>query len=254
MSNILILGATSAVASRIAELYAATTDSIDGEQHHRLYLIGRRPDVISRLSQGLGKSVVGIDSVDFVDLQATRQCIAKAYGVLGSFDYVLIAHGLLGDQMLSEENVDEAMRVIEVNYTSVVSQLVALTQLMEKQSSGKIGVITSVAGDRGRPRNYTYGSAKGALAIYMQGLRSVKWRSGIELYTFKLGPVDSPMTVEHKKNFSFSSVDTAAEKIVQAFESRRFVHYIPGYWAWVMWVVRWMPEPLFQKLGFLSDR
>ena len=251
MSTILILGATSAVAGRIAELYGDVTSE---GRPHRIYLMGRREDAIKALSERLGDVVVGTDCVDFVDLPATKVCIHKAYEQMGSFDIVLIAHGVIGDQILSEKNVEEALTVIEVNYTSVVAQLVTLTALMANQPSGKIGVITSVAGDRGRPRNYTYGAAKGALNIYLQGLRSVSWRSGLEIYTFKLGPVDSPMTIDHEKNFSFSTVDTVAEKIVQAFESRRYVHYIPGYWRFVMWVVRWLPESVFQKLGFLSDR
>ena len=251
MSTILILGATSAVAGRIAELYSQASTP---EQPHRMYLMGRRKDAIKALSEQLGDVVVGTDCVDFVDLPATQECIRKAHDRMGSFDYVLIAHGVIGNQIVSEKSVEEALMVIEVNYTSVVAQLVTLTTLMENQPSGKIGVITSVAGDRGRPRNYTYGAAKGALNIYLQGLRSVRWGSGIEVYTFKLGPVDSPMTVDHEKNISFSTVDSVAEKIVQAFESRRYVHYIPGYWWFVMWVVRWLPEPLFQKLGFLSDR
>ena len=251
MSTILILGATSAVAGRIAELYGEASTA---GQPHRIYLMGRREDAVKALSGRLGDVVVGTSCVDFVDLPATEVCIRQAYDQMGSFDYVLIAHGVIGDQIESEKNVEEALTVIEVNYTSVVAQLVTLTGLMKNQSSGKIGVITSVAGDRGRPRNYTYGAAKGALNIYLQGLRSVRWGSGLEIYTFKLGPVDSPMTVDHEKNLSFSTVDTVAEKIVQAFESRRYVHYIPGYWWFVMWVVRWLPEPLFQKLGFLSDR
>jgi len=251
MSTILILGATSAVAGRIAELYGQASTP---EQPHRMYLMGRRKDAIKALSEQLGDVVVGTDCVDFVDLPATQESIRKAYDRMGSFDYVLIAHGVIGNQIVSEKSVEEALMVIEVNYTSVVAQLVTLTTLMENQPSGKIGVITSVAGDRGRPRNYTYGAAKGALNIYLQGLRSVRWGSGIEVYTFKLGPVDSPMTVDHEKNVSFSTVDSVAEKIVQAFESRRYVHYIPGYWWFVMWVVRWLPERLFQKLGFLSDR
>ena len=55
-------------------------------------------------------------------------------------------------------------------------------------------MITSVAGDRGRPRNYTYGAAKGALNIYLQGLRTRLYASGVTVTTIKLGPVDTPMT------------------------------------------------------------
>ena len=35
---------------------------------------------------------------------------------------------------------------------------------------GHIAVLSSVAGERGRPRNYTYGASKAALNVYLQGL------------------------------------------------------------------------------------
>jgi short-subunit dehydrogenase len=115
-------------------------------------------------------------------------------------------------------------------------------------------VITSVAGERGRPRNYTYGAAKGGLTIYLQGLRSKLWGSGVEIYTFKMGPVDTPMTVDHEKNFSFSTVDAVSEAIVKGFSKKRYERYVPGYWQIVMFFVRIMPERLFQKFDFLSGR
>ena len=259
MSNVLIVGATSAVAGEIARCYVNgdINDSAKGKAEPsspRLYLMGRREGAINQLSQELGDAVVGIGIVDFVDIDATTTAIETAYRTLGTFDTVLIAYGVIGDQLLSESNVSEALNIIETNYTSVVAQLVVLKRLMDGQSAGKIGVITSVAGERGRPRNFTYGSAKGALNLYLQGLRSVTWKGPLEIYTFKLGPVDSPMTVDHEKNFSFSSVESVAARIVKAFETTRYEHYIPGYWAWVMWFVRWVPESLFQKLGFLSNR
>ncbi|OUS25009.1 hypothetical protein A9Q99_22445 [Gammaproteobacteria bacterium 45_16_T64] len=253
MSTILILGATSAVAGRIARYFAEEHQ----ESNHHFFLVGRRDESLQALSSELvmlGHSVAGVGVVDFMDIEATGQVIRDAYAALGSFDYALIAHGMIGDQLLSESQVSEALHIVDTNYRTVVAQLVVLHGLMSSQFHGKIGVITSVAGDRGRPRNFTYGSAKGALHLYLQGMRSVAWGSGLQIYTFKLGPVDSPMTVDHEKNFSFTSVDDAARHIYQAFESRRYVHYVPGYWAWVMWVVRWLPERLFQKLGFLSDR
>ncbi len=114
---------------------------------------------------------------------------------MGRIDLALIAHGDLLDQAASEVDLQAARNTFEINLMSVISLLIPLSNLMEEQGSGKIGVITSVAGDRGRPRNYTYGAAKGALNLYLQGLRSRLWESGVEIYTLKLGPVDTPMTV-----------------------------------------------------------
>ena len=115
-------------------------------------------------------------------------------------------------------------------------------------------MITSVAGDRGRPRNYSYGAAKAALTVYLQGLRSRLWNTGVEVYNFKMGPVDTPMTVDHEKNFSFSTSENVAQIMIKALANKRYEVYVPGYWAWVMLAVRLMPEALFQRLRFLSAR
>jgi short-subunit dehydrogenase len=76
----------------------------------------------------------------------------------------------------------------------------------------------------------------------------------VEIYTFKLGPVDTPMTIEHPKNASFATVDQVADTIVKAFQKKRYQRYVPGYWAFIMFAVRHLPEWLFQRLTFLSGR
>jgi decaprenylphospho-beta-D-erythro-pentofuranosid-2-ulose 2-reductase len=115
-------------------------------------------------------------------------------------------------------------------------------------------VITSVAGDRGRPRNYTYGAAKGALNLYLQGLRSRLVPAGVKVTTLKLGPVDTPMTRDHKKNALFATPAAVARGIVAALDAGAAEAYLPGYWAVIMAFVRLAPERLFQALPFLSGR
>lgn len=246
MANVLIIGCTSAVAAEISRRYAANGD--------RLFLVGRSANKMASLMESLDNSVVGSMLADFNDTDKAACIVNQAQDALGCLDIALIAHGDLGDQLRSEQSFAHARQVIETNYISVVSLLIPLTDVMKRQDLGKIGVILSVAGDRGRPRNFTYGSAKGALNLYLQGLRSVLYNTGVEVYGFKMGPVDSPMTVDHEKNFSFTTVERAADGILKGFYTKRYTRYVPGYWLWVMWVVRWLPEPIFQRLGFLSNR
>ncbi len=51
------------------------------------------------------------------------------------------------------------------NFTGAVSLITLAARHLEQQRSGFIIVIGSVAGERGRKKNYVYGSAKGALAL-----------------------------------------------------------------------------------------
>lgn len=246
MAKILIVGATSTVASRVIQQLA--------QQGDELFCLARNKEKMERLADSIGPSLKGMYCYDFNETSQASAAISKAVHSLGRIDRVLIAHGDLTEQLVSERKFEIAKAAFDTNFLSVIALLIPISEQMVQQGAGKIGVITSVAGDRGRPRNYTYGAAKGALSIYLQGMRSALWRTGIEVYDFKLGPVDTPMSATHKKNFSFSKPEVVANKIISAFEKRRYTVYVPGFWVVVMLCVRTMPEFLFQRLKFLSDR
>lgn len=246
MANVAIFGATSAVAAQVASRLAA--------QGHRLCLVGRSPEKLAALAATLGSSVAHGRVAHFDDGTANAALVNELWQAFGPLDLALVAHGDLGDQLRSEADVQEAARIIHTNFTSVVSLLVPLANHMEGRGSGHLAVISSVAGERGRPRNFTYGAAKRAVTTYLQGLRSRLHPRGVFVTTIKLGPVDSPMTVGHKKNALFTTPEKAARAIVRAIEKRVNEAYVPRYWAPIMMIVRNVPEAVFQKVGALSGR
>jgi len=248
--RILIIGATSAVAQGIAQRFTLRF----AQQGASIFCLARNPEKMATVADSLGASFAGSFCYDFTDTAFAPEAIAKATEALGGIDIALFAHGALLNQIESEHDYAIAYQTFAINQLSIIAHLIPLSEQMERQGGGKIGVITSVAGERGRPRNYTYGAAKGSLHIYLQGLRSTLWGSGVEIYTFKMGPVDTPMTVNHAKNFSFSTVDEVSKTIANGFEGKRYERYVPGYWRLVMFFVRTMPEWVFQRLDFLSGR
>lgn len=251
MKSVLVFGATSAIASECAVLHAARGD--------RLHLIGRNPaklaEVAARCAQAAGALPPTTTAADFAELDANEAVVRASIEALGGrVDSALIAHGDLGDQLESERAFAAAEEILRTNFLSVVSLLIPLANHMEEAGSGTLGVVTSVAGDRGRPRNYTYGAAKGALNVYLQGLRTRLYTSGVRVTTLKLGPVDTPMTRDHEKNALFGKADEVAEGIVRAMDAGTPEVYVPGIWRAIMPVVKNTPEALFQRLPFLSGR
>ena len=198
-ARVAIFGATSAIAAEIARLYAG--------RGARLFLVGRDPAKLRALVDARGDAVAGSREADLTAPGAAGAAVAAALDALGGMDVAVIAHGWLGDQLASERDVAEAERIIATNFTSVVALLVPLGNHFEAAGAGNIAVLSSVAGDRGRPRNYTYGAAKGALNVYLQGLRTRLWSRGVRVQTLKLGPVDTPMTATHAKNVLFARAD-----------------------------------------------
>ncbi len=245
--RVLILGATSAIAAHVADIYAA--------RGARLHLVGRNAQKLSELVERCSSAAhVSSQVADFNELSQNEGRIAEALATLGGADVALIAHGDLGDQLASERAFEQAESVLTTNFVSVVSLLVPLANALSAQGSGVIGVITSVAGDRGRPRNYTYGAAKGGLHVYLQGLRSRLRRAGVQVVTLKLGPVDTPMTRSHKKNALFATPGQVARSIVRALSAGTPEAYVPWFWRVIMPVVKHTPERIFQLLPFLSGR
>jgi decaprenylphospho-beta-D-erythro-pentofuranosid-2-ulose 2-reductase len=244
--RVLILGATSAIASEVARLYAA--------RGARLHLVGRSADKLARLVGELPLGQVTSQVADFANLAGNEAVVRDAAATLGGIDVALIAHGALGDQLESERSFAAAEATIVANFTSAVSLLIPLANHLEGARAGALGVITSVAGERGRPRNYTYGAAKGALNVYLQGLRSRLRGAGVTVTTLKLGPVDTPMTREHRKTALFAKPTRVARGIVAALDAGAAEVYVPAFWAALMPIVRATPERLFQRLPFLSGR
>lgn len=244
--RVALFGATSAIASDVARKYA--------ERGARLFCVGRNPDKLRALCEELGDHVVGSAASDFDDLTAAQDSVKQAIDALGGIDVAVIAHGLLGDQLQSERDVGVAQQILHTNAQSVIALLVPLANHMEQARGGRLAVLSSVAADRGRPRNYTYGAAKSALNTYLQGLRSRLRPAGVTVHTLKLGPVDTPMTADHDKNPLFATSERAARDIVAALDRRVAEAYVPWFWRGIMAVVRPMPEAVFQRLPFLSGR
>ncbi|MET0387973.1 MAG: SDR family NAD(P)-dependent oxidoreductase [Polyangiales bacterium] len=244
--HIAIFGATSAIAADVARVYAA--------RGARIYLVGRNVDKLSRLAAELGPVVVGRVAQDFDDTQAAHTCVQAAFDALGRIDVALIAHGLLGDQLKSEASLPEAEQIARTNYLSVVALLIPLANVLERQRGGHLAVLSSVAAERGRPRNYTYAAAKSALNTYLQGMRSRLYRAGVQVHTIKLGPVDTPMTVSHRKSLLFARAPSVAKQLVAAIDAGEREVYVPGFWRPIMFTVRHLPEFVFQRLGALSGR
>lgn len=242
--KILIIGATSAMAHETAKLYAR-----DGAE---LFLVGRSPDKLEAVRDDLqvrGAKRVESYVLDLKQLDQHAAMLDAAVASLGDIDKVLIAYGTLGDQRLSQENVAKALEEFTNNCTSVISLLTILANYFEQRRHGCIAVISSVAGDRGRKSNYVYGAAKGALTIFLQGLRGRLVSSGVKVVTIKPGFADTPMTASLRKGVLFTSPRIIGKGIYEAMNKGKDVVYLPWFWRPIMLVVKSVPEPVFKKLS-----
>lgn len=244
MKKVLIIGATSAIAQETAKCFAAAGD--------QLFLVARHQDKLDRVVQDLrarGAARVEAFAMDANDFAQHGFILHEALEIFEGLDVALLAHGTLPDQKACEKDYAEAEKELKTNFLSNVSLLTILANHFEEKKSGTIAVITSVAGDRGRPSNYVYGTAKGATSIFLSGLRARLAKSGVAVVDIRPGFVDTPMTAAIKKNALFASPETVARGIYKAILKKKNVVYLPWFWRWIMSAIRMIPETLFKKLS-----
>ena len=191
--NILVIGATSAIAEATARLWAR-----EGAQ---LYLVARNADKLSLVARDLETrgARVAHALLDVNEFDRHALIVEAAFDAMRRIDVVLIAHGDLPDQSECEGSVKAALQAVQTNAASVVSLITLIANRMQMQRSGVIAVIGSVAGDRGRKSNYVYGSSKALVAVFSEGLASRLNAFGIRVITIKPGLVDTPMTASFRK-------------------------------------------------------
>ncbi len=192
---------------------------------------------------------IGYQVADVNDVEAHKDLIQRAAVSLSGLDTVLIAHGTLSDQKRCEQDFLPAAQEFNTNFLSVVSLLTPIANRFERQGFGCIAVISSVAGDRGRQSNYIYGTAKGALTIFLQGLRNRLHKSGVHVLTIKPGFVDTPMTSEFKKGLLWVGPESIAKGIHKAIARKKNVVYLPWFWRGVMALIKAVPERIFCRLA-----
>ena len=243
-ARVLLTGATSGIGQALARRLAK-----DGRD---LVLLARDSDEVERLKADLElrwSIRAEVRLFDAVDTESHSQIIADVIDTAG-LDGAILCHGYMVDQSVAETHRQDAERTIDVNYTSYVTLFSALAPHFQKQEKGFLCAVSSVAGDRGRQSNFIYGSAKGALTIYLQGLRNAMHAYNVQVLTVKPGFVDTGMTwgLLDPDSPLVASPEKVANDIVRAIEKRKNSIYTPWFWRWIMLILRSIPETVFKRL------
>lgn len=240
--NIVIIGATSAMAIHCARLWAkeATNFILIGRNQEKLEKVAN--DLCARSPQSSAKCIV----MNF-NAQNEITDLAEELGKTLTIDKVLIAHGTLPVQAECQNNIRSAHQALLINGVSPSLFAEAFAKLLEQQDHGNIILISSVAGDRGRKSNYVYGSAKGLVTRYAQGLQHRLHKTNVNVLLVKPGPTATPMTDNLEINTGLAKVEDVAKDIVKADQERKSVLYTPKKWCLIMLIIKLLPSFIFNK-------
>ncbi len=239
----IILGASSAMGRAFARRVA--------REGHKVILAARDVADTDRTAQDCAvrgapmAKAIAVDMRDPASFQPIYDLAAAQEGTLNAAVFV----GSMPAQ--SEIDADPALGdgTIQDNFTGPVHFLHGLAPLMEERGSGTVIGIGSVAGDRGRVGNYTYGAAKAGFHTYLSGLRNRLTRAGGHVVTVKPGFVDTAMTWGLPGMFLVASPEAVASDLWTAAVKKKNTIYTPFFWRYIMLIIRSIPEFMFKKMS-----
>lgn len=243
--KIVIIGATSLIAEHCARLWLQATPAV-------LCLVGRDAARLQRVADDLQvrspASAISVHVADLIDPAAVRGLVDQLCADEVPAQ-VLIAHGALPDQAECERDLQAMHDALVINAISPALWAQAFAGHLQRVNRGCLGVIGSVAGDRGRKSNYVYGAAKGLVERCVQGLQHRLAATAVRVVLIKPGPTDTPMTAALKqRGQALAPVAAVAQAIVAGMQRGQPVVYAPGRWRLIMAIIRHLPRFIFHRM------
>lgn len=178
------------------------------------------------------------------------QTAADAYlGEVGAPDVVIAAAGIsVGTLTEAAEDVPVFRAVMDANVLGLVHTFQPFIMPMRGRGGVLCG-ISSVAGVRGLPGGGAYSASKAAATVYLEALRLELKAHGIAVVTVAPGYIDTPMTRVNPYAMPFKmNAQEAADKVARCIAQRRGYSVIPWQMAWVMRLLKWMPNPVYDSI------
>ncbi len=243
--NVVILGGSSDIARAITKKLCAT-------RAHTVILAGRNQallDEAAREALDYGASKTDTVTFDAQDVTSARGAVTSAFEKAGDHvDLVIMAVGLLGNQVRDQSDAAAATRMMNVNLTWPVAALTETRNRLVAQGSGRILVISSVGAVRVRSSAYLYGGAKAGLDRLCQGMADSLAGTGVSLQLVRPGAVRTRMTEGLAEVPFTTGVNEVADTVIKGLASADAIIWSPPLLKYVYAILRHLPGPVWRKV------
>jgi len=131
--------------------------------------VARIQAIANELTASGGKALAV--ATDVTDASQVKALVDAAVEKFGRIDVMINNAGLMPNSPLDRLKIDDWDRMIDVNVKGVLYGIAAALPHMQRQKSGHIVNVSSVAGHKVRPGNAVYAATKHAVRVISEGLR-----------------------------------------------------------------------------------
>ena len=237
--TLVVIGATCKLGKELCEIYA--------KENYDLFLISRNIDKNIDLKNSLKLKFQNINVInlelDILDIKKHEEIYKKIKivptGVIS----------LIGETHFIKDIRDNRMiEVININFTYLVNFLTFFLKDFGRENKGFLICVSSVAGLKGRAKNFFYGSAKSALNEFLSGCRNFYGDSNVHIMTVLPGFINN----ENKNSKKLFSIEASilAKKIFKAQKNKKEIIYSSFICKLIMIILNLLPNKIFKKIKF----
>jgi dehydrogenase/reductase SDR family member 7B len=174
-----ITGASSGIGAALARALAG--------QGARVILSGRNVAALEAVAADCGAALVL--AFESTDLAAIAPAAAQAWDWSGGIDLLVNNAGISQRSLAQDTSYEVYERIIGVDLLAPIALTQAVLPQMVARGSGRIAMISSIAGKVGVPLRTAYCAAKFGLAGYADALRAEVAHLGLQVHTIYPGSI-----------------------------------------------------------------
>ena len=236
--KIIIVGATSGIGRKIAEIYL--------EKGNKVGVTGRREHLLQEL---MGKFPNQVETECF-DVTKDKNIfhLESLITKLGGLDILIISAGIGEPSIELKWEIDK--KTVLTNVYGFIEIANWAFNFFVKQGYGQLAVISSIAANGPSSRAASYSASKSFQSIYAEGLSLKARRLKKKIFVTCVEPGFVNTKIPQTKNpFWVIPVEKAARQIINAIHKKKRKVYISKRWWIIAKMIRWMPYFIYKRLA-----
>jgi len=238
MNKAIIIGASSGIGKELTKIFASHGCEVG--------IAARRTDLLNEIVAEIPTKIYTA-TIDIKNTDIAIQSLAKLIKDVGDVDIIVISSGV--GHMNSLLDWSKEKETIETNVSGFTAMAgVAMHYFIQKRSGHLVG-ISSIASIRGDNAGPAYSASKAFMSNYLEGLRKkvAKEKIDITITDIQPGFVDTAMS-KGDGLFWVASPQKAAKQIYQVIQQKKKKAYITKRWAIIAWLLKIMPDFIYDKI------
>ena len=188
--------------------------------------------------------------LDVTDKSKCKEVFEEIRKKFQDIDICFFSTGTWNPKKEKDIDVEQIEDVFKINFFGTLNSIKAVEEYFKNKRSGKIAIVSSIAGYRGLPNSTGYGPSKSALNNLAESLYFDFGRSNVRVCLISPGFIKTPMTDKNDFKMPFlKTAEYAADKIYDGLVNKNiFEIHFPKSLTLILKFLSFLPSKLYFSL------